>query len=97
MWHPIGTLFDEIGDSDELKIVLAEFGQDGLEMYDREASARKIFDGMGMHVDSFCEEPTHWMTVEEFNSIMSEHSVDIETADVNKVMFILENLRKETI
>lgn len=69
MWHPIDTLFDEIGDSDKLKIVLAEFGQDGLEMYDREASARKIFDGKAMHIDSWCDSPTHWMKRSE----LSEH------------------------
>lgn len=61
-WETLGTLFDNLPEEGSINIVIAEFGQDGIEAIDFNSNAHKILDGKAMHVDvSVVEYPTHWI------------------------------------
>lgn len=79
-WNTIDKLFDNIRDSG-INVVLAEFGECGIEVIDYYGFAKKILDGKAMHIDSVCENPTHWMMLHKLTAYLEKRN-NIKNAKV---------------
>ena len=71
-WYKIEDLFDSLYENRSTNIVLAEFGPDGIEAIDFYGSAKKILDGKAMHIDSECDNPTHWMRLDKLEAFLEK-------------------------
>lgn len=72
-WNTLDTLFENLPENGSINIIIAEFGEDGIETIDFNSYAHKILDGKGMHVDvSVVEYPMHWILRDKLVSYLEQ-------------------------